>query len=153
VEEENMRISSKGRYALAAVLQIARNSDSGENISLNDIANALGISKLYLEQVFVQLKKRGIIASVKGAKGGYRFIVPPIKLTAWQVLESVENTLAEPADTTVPIKAPDIEMALAEKVFVPLDNAIKSMLEGVTIQSMLDYADNQLAEQSFMRNF
>ncbi|MDR0818552.1 MAG: Rrf2 family transcriptional regulator [Oscillospiraceae bacterium] len=148
-----MRISSKGRYALAAVLQIARNSDSGENISLNDIANALGISKLYLEQVFVQLKKRGIIASVKGAKGGYRFIVPPIKLTAWQVLESVENTLAEPADTTVPIKAPDIEMALAEKVFVPLDNAIKSMLEGVTIQSMLDYADNQLAEQSFMRNF
>lgn len=147
-----MRISSKGRYALAAVLQIARNSDSGENISLNDIANALGISKLYLEQVFVQLKKRGIIASVKGAKGGYRFIVPPIKLTAWQVLESVENTLAEPADTTVPIKAPDIEMALAEKVFVPLDNAIKSMLEGVTIQSMLDYADNQLAEQSFMLN-
>jgi len=147
-----MRISSKGRYALAAVIHIARDGNNGDSISLNDIANALGISKLYLEQVFTQLKKRNIIASIKGAKGGYKFSIPPTRLTAWDVIESVENTIAEPTEPTVADKAPDIEMALMSKVFLPLDNAIKSMLESVTIQDLLDTATQQLVDQSFMLN-
>ncbi|MDR2606053.1 MAG: Rrf2 family transcriptional regulator [Oscillospiraceae bacterium] len=147
-----MRVSSKGRYALAAVIQIARDGSNGDSISLNDIAGALGISKLYLEQVFTQLKKRNIIVSVKGAKGGYKFTVPPSRLTAWEVIESVESTIAESAEATVAGKAPDIEMALVSKVFSPLDAAIKTMLESVSVQDLLDAANGQLIDQSYMLN-
>jgi Rrf2 family protein len=134
------------------VIQIAREGSSGDSISLNDIAGALGISKLYLEQVFTQLKKRNIITSVKGAKGGYKFSIPPTKLTVWEVIESVENTIAEPAEATVAGNAPDIEMALVLRVFTPLDEVIKNKLESVTIQNLLDFADQQLSEQSYMMN-
>jgi Rrf2 family protein len=147
-----MRISSKGRYALAAITYIAREGNSGENISLNDIASALGISKLYLEQVFTQLKKAELVSSVKGARGGYRFVHPPSKLTVWSVLRSVENSLAETSEPTVPDNAPDVEMALMEKVFAPLDDAIRTILDAVTIQDLLDVANHQIEVQSYMLN-
>ncbi|MDR3149383.1 MAG: Rrf2 family transcriptional regulator [Oscillospiraceae bacterium] len=147
-----MRISSKGRYALAAITYIAREGNSGENISLNDIASALGISKLYLEQVFTQLKKAELVSSVKGARGGYRFVHPPSKLTVWNVLRSVENSLAETSEPTVPDNAPDVEMALMEKVFAPLDDAIRTILDAVTIQDLLDVANHQIEVQSYMLN-
>jgi Rrf2 family protein len=147
-----MRISSKGRYALAAITYIAREGNSGDNISLNDIASALGISKLYLEQVFTQLKKANLVSSVKGSRGGYKFAQPPSKLTVWHVLRSVENSLAEVSEPTVPDNAPDVEMALVHKVFAPLDEAIRSALDAITIQDLLDVANHQMDVQSYMLN-
>ena len=147
-----MRISVKGRYALAAVVEIARNAGSGENVAVINIAQTLGISKIYLEQVFTQLKKSGILLSVKGSKGGYQLSRPLSKITAWEVLSALEAALVERTEDTVGENAPEIESAMKELVFRPLDTIIMEFLSKVTVQDLLDNSEKQRTEQAFMLN-
>lgn len=147
-----MRISVKGRYALAAAIEIARNSGSGENVAVINIAQTLGISKIYLEQVFTQLKKAGIVHAVKGSKGGYQLSKPSAGITAWEVLAALESALVEPVESTVGENAPEIETAMKELVFQPLDTVVRELLSKVTLQDLLDSSEKQKNEQAFMLN-
>lgn len=70
----------------------------------------------------------------------------------FSVLLTVETTLIERADVTVAQRSPAIEIALQEKVFDTLDNAIKTSLESVTVQDLLDCSDMQRFEQAYMLN-
>jgi Rrf2 family protein len=144
-----MRISVKGRYALAAAVNIADRAERGGNISANSIADELKISKIYLEQVFAQLKKANILNSVKGPKGGYRLAKNPEETTVWDVLTVIELSIIERPEETVGESAPDIEMAISENVFKPLDEAIKESLSRVTIRDLLEYARRQDETMSF----
>jgi Rrf2 family protein len=76
------------------------------------ISEKLGISKIYLEQVFSLLKRGGIVHSVKGAQGGYQLARAPGQISVLAVLAAVELSLFEPAEETVSDKAPDIEAAM-----------------------------------------
>jgi Rrf2 family protein len=138
-----MRISVKGRYALAAAVNIADRAERGGNISASSIAEELSISKIYLEQVFAQLKKANILSSVKGPKGGYRLAKNPEETTAWDVLTAIELSLTEHPEETVRESAPDIELAIEENIFKPLDEAIRETLSQVTVRDLLDYARKQ----------
>jgi Rrf2 family protein len=138
-----MRISVKGRYALAAAVNIADRAERGGNISASSIADELNISKIYLEQVFAQLKKANVLNSVKGPKGGYRLAKSPSETTAWDVLTAIELSITEVPEETVKASAPEIEMSIAENVFKPLDAAIKESLAGVTVRDLLEYARKQ----------
>jgi len=147
-----MRISAKGRYALAALIEIARQTELGEVVSVVAISEKLGISKIFLEQTAMLLKKGGLIQSTKGAKGGYQLARRARSISALDVLLVVENTLLEKTDATVAGQSPATETALREKVFNRLDKAIETCLAGVTIQELLEYADLQNSEQAFMLN-
>ncbi|MDR1069806.1 MAG: Rrf2 family transcriptional regulator [Gracilibacteraceae bacterium] len=146
-----MRISVKGRYALAAVVEMAKNR-SGDNIAAVNVANQLGISKIYLEQVFTQLKKAGILLAVKGSRGGYQLARSPLAITVWDVLSCLEAALTDATEATVNENAPDIEIVMQDAVFTPLDRAVREFLTGVTVQDLLDLTEKQRAEQSFMLN-
>jgi Rrf2 family protein len=147
-----MKISAKGRYALAAMTEIARRANGGENISVINISGTLGISKIYLEQVLVQLKKAGLIFSVKGSKGGHQLALAPNEITAWDILVTVETSLVEKADSTVKDYSPDIEAALNDLIFRVLDNTVKNCLQQITIQNLLDYSARQNRELAYMLN-
>ncbi|MCL2297359.1 MAG: Rrf2 family transcriptional regulator [Proteobacteria bacterium] len=147
-----MRISAKGRYALAALVDIARQTQKGEIVSVVSISERLGISKIFLEQTATLLKKSGIIKSTKGAKGGYQLTREASRISALDVLAAVENTLLEKTDDTVSAQSPATEAALREKVFDRLDKAIEACLSGVTIQDLLECADRHNGEQAFMLN-
>ncbi|MCL2871371.1 MAG: Rrf2 family transcriptional regulator [Betaproteobacteria bacterium] len=147
-----MRLSAKGRYALAALIEIARQTQKGEIVSVLSISEKLGISKIYLEQVATSLKKSGIIQSTKGARGGYQLAQEARAITVLDVLAAVENTLMEKSDETVSEQSPSIEAAMRELVFNKLDRAVETCLSGVTIQDLLEYADRQNSEQAFMLN-
>jgi Rrf2 family protein len=144
-----MRISVKGRYALAAAVNIADRAERGGNISASSIADELKISKIYLEQVFAQLKKANVLNSVKGPKGGYRLAKNPEDTTAWDVLTAIELSITETAEETVKESAVDIEMAITENVFKPLDAAIKASLQNVTVRDLLEYARRQDETMSY----
>jgi Rrf2 family protein len=144
-----MRISVKGRYALAAAVNIADRAERGGNISASSIAGELKISKIYLEQVFAQLKKANILNSVKGPKGGYRLAKNPGETTAWDVLSAVELSLTEAPENTVSESAPDIEMSIRENVFRPLDDVVREALSRVTVRDLLEYARRQDETMSF----
>ncbi|MDR2156672.1 MAG: Rrf2 family transcriptional regulator [Clostridiales Family XIII bacterium] len=147
-----MRISVKGRYALASVITIAEESERDRNVSVNSIAETLGISKIYLEQVFAQLKKTKLLTSVKGPKGGYRLARSPSKITAWEVLSALELSLNEKPESTVGESAPEIEMAIRSLIFEPLDASIKERLNGVTLRDLLDFVEGQESNRAFMLN-
>ncbi|GHV06814.1 Rrf2 family transcriptional regulator [Clostridia bacterium] len=145
-----MKISAKGRYAIAAMIRIA--GRSAENVSVLSIAGGLGISKVYLEQVFTQLKKAELLKSVKGARGGYQLSRPASKISVWEVLLAVETSLSETSDEvkTVGDGAPEIERALKDKVLNALDKAVRDSMSSVNIAELLDYSEHQSHEQFYM---
>jgi len=147
-----MRISAKGRYALAALIEIARQTQMGEIVSVVSISERLGISKIFLEQIATSLKKSGIIQSTKGARGGYQLAQEAHTITTLDVLSAVESTLMEKTDSTVSSQSPSTEAAMRAMVFDRLDQAVEACLSGVTVQDLLEYADHQNSEQAFMLN-
>lgn len=132
-----MKISTKGRYALAAATHMAQHYSSGEYVPVLSISNRLGISKIYLEQVFSLLKISGLVTSIKGAQGGYQLSRIPEQITALDVLSAVESPLFEQVHDTVSQKAEEVETALRELVFDALDNAVTLALEKVTLSDIV----------------
>ena len=148
-----MKISAKGRYALASAVEIARQTYfSEEFMSSVSVAKTLGISKIFLEQVMANLKKAGIVVSAKGAGGGYRIALPLEQITAWDILITVEAALFERTDNTVMNFSPNIEAAIRELVFDKLDSTIEFELKQVTLRELLDSANYRNEEQAFMLN-
>lgn len=133
-----MRISAKGRYALAAVVSMAQQHQQNEgSITLISISERLGISKIYLEQVFALLKRGELVTSVKGAQGGYQLARPPRLISALEVLSAVETTLFDKTEDTVAERSPEIEFTLRADVFDALDSAVASALGHISIEQLV----------------
>lgn len=145
-----MRISAKGRYALSATIYMAQQYCADEYITVISISENLGISKIYLEQVFSLLKRGGIVNSVKGSQGGYQLAKAPTLLTALDVLTAVETSLFEPTDATVKEKAPGIDAAMRLTAFEKLDDAVRETLNGITIDELVSEAERQGGAQGLM---
>lgn len=145
-----MRISVKGRYALAAMMEMARTPTADKYTTVISISDRLGISKIYLEQVFSLLKKDNLVYSVKGAQGGYHLARMPEEISVFDVLSAVESTLFEKTKETVSEKAPEIDAAMMSCVFDKLDNIVRSSLSKITIQALLSDADNRITDQAIM---
>ncbi|HEY8420210.1 MAG TPA: Rrf2 family transcriptional regulator [Clostridiales bacterium] len=145
-----MRISAKGRYALAAVINMAQQYDSGECITVISISERLGISKIYLEQVFSMLKRGDIVRSVKGAQGGYQLVRPPEQITVLDVLSAVETSLFEAVEDTVPEKAPEIEAAMRSSVFEAMDRSLSDALSRITLEDLVLETEKYSGGQSIM---
>ncbi len=88
-----MKISSKGRYALRMMIDIAQHSN-GEWVSIKDISERQGISLKYLEQIVTPLTKSGLLVSSRGPQGGYMLSRPAEKYTTGQILRIIEGPLA-----------------------------------------------------------
>lgn len=131
-----MRISAKGRYALAAAVYMAGCYESGEQITVISISEKLGISKIYLEQVFALLKRGDIVTSIKGAQGGYHLARHPKEITAYDILSAVELSLFEKAEDTVKQNAPEINDAIICLVFDKADEALCNALKSVTLEKL-----------------
>jgi Rrf2 family protein len=144
-----MRISAKGRYALAAMIDMAQGSPE-QYIAVISIAERLGISKIYLEQVFSLLKKGGLVSSVKGSQGGYQLARPPMQITAFDILSEVETSLFEKADDTVNEKAPEIDVTLKQIIFDRLDTEVEAVLKSITLYELASQAQKHRAENGYM---
>jgi len=147
MEDLHMRISAKGRYALAAAISMARQYGTGEHITAISISEKLGISKIYLEQVFSLLKRAGLVNTVKGAQGGYALSRAPGEISALDLLMAVETSLFEQAESTASDKAPDIDGAMRVVVFEKLDGAIRDVLSKITLVDLVSEAEKRKGEQ------
>ena len=88
-----MKISTKGRYALRLMMDLAENN-TGSPISLKDVAKRQDISDKYLEQIIMPLARAGVVKSVRGVKGGYILARPASEITAGEVLRAAEGSIA-----------------------------------------------------------
>ncbi|NIX21922.1 MAG: Rrf2 family transcriptional regulator, partial [Actinobacteria bacterium] len=87
-----MRLTTKGRYAVTAMLDLAMNADSGP-ISLADISKRQEISLSYLEQLFARLRRAGLVGSVRGPGGGYLLAMAPTEITVARVIQAVNESV------------------------------------------------------------
>mgnify|MGYP000834416608 FL=1 len=143
-----MKISTKGRYALRTMIDLAMN-DTGENISIKAIAARQGISTKYLEQIISTLNKAGYVKSERGANGGYRLTKKPEEYTGGMILRLTEGSLAITTCT-------QDEQNLCErygccttvKVWEKINKAISDVVDNITIADLA--ADEQNSTNNFV---
>ena len=87
-----MRLTSKGRYAVTAMLDVALHTEQGP-VSLADISERQGISLSYLEQLFARLRKHGLVSSVRGPGGGYRLGLAAQAISVSAVIQAVDESI------------------------------------------------------------
>ena len=133
-----MRLSTKGRYAVRAMVDLAANS-KGAPISLKEISGRQGISLSYLEQLFYRMRKEKIISSMRGPTGGYVLARPTGQLTLAEIIESVEETVVpvECLETIGPGQGCDREAeCLTRIVWEELSNRIAMFLGSITLADL-----------------
>lgn len=133
-----MKISTKGRYALTLMLDLALN-DTGETIRIKDIAARQGISEKYLEQIIAVLNKAGLVKSVRGPQGGYRLARKPKEYTVGMILRLTEGSLA-PVDCLDddPNECNRQEDCVTIYVWEKLYAAINEVVDGFTLADLVD---------------
>ncbi|MBN2759147.1 MAG: Rrf2 family transcriptional regulator [Rhodobacteraceae bacterium] len=87
-----MKLSTKGRYAMIALVDLAL-APEGQLVSLGEIAERQNVSLAYLEQLFVKLRRAGLVASVRGPGGGYRLARPADAIRVSDIMEAVDETV------------------------------------------------------------
>ena len=87
-----MKLSSKGRYAVMAMADLAKN-DATDPTSLTEISLRQGISIAYLEQLFLRLRKNNLVQSSRGPSGGYMLIKPPEKIKLLSIIKAVDEKI------------------------------------------------------------
>ena len=132
-----MKISTKGRYALRMMLDLALHND-GSNISLRSIASRQQISDKYLEQIITMLVRAGFVRSTRGPQGGYRLSADPKTYTVGAILRLTEGSLAPVAC----LEGPDNpctrrDQCATLEVWKQLDEAISSVIDRITLADLM----------------
>ena len=133
-----MKISTKGRYALRMLVDLAENQKEGY-LSLNEIAERQNISKKYLEQIVPILNKSDILRTNRGFQGGYRLAKSPDKYTVGDILRLTEGSLSPVACLEHdPIECERSSECATLPVWQGLYRVINEYLDGITLQDILD---------------
>ncbi len=133
-----MKLSTRSRYGLKAVIDLAISYGAGP-VSLPVLAGAQGISEGYLEQLLRELKKGGVVDTVRGALGGYELTCDPSELTVQRVLTLLEGSTA--IVDCVGTKKHNCDSACtcsARPLFLKLQTRINDVLERTTIRELAD---------------
>ena len=133
-----MKVSTKGRYALRLMLDLAVNN-TGEPISLKDIARRQGISDKYLEQIISVLNKAKYVKSIRGAQGGYILTKKPEEYTIGMILRLTEGSLAPVAYVEEENSCEKIHDCATILVWQKMNEAINDVVDHMTLQDLVDY--------------
>lgn len=132
-----MLISTKGRYAMCVMLDLAEHYQEGP-VALKDISARQNISKKYLEQIVALLNRPEILKTVRGAQGGYRLAKSPDKYTVADILKLSEGSLAPVQNLEDPTDAAAASDAQLLPIWQGLYDVVNGYLEGITLQTILD---------------
>lgn len=134
-----MKISTKGRYALRLMIDIAMH-EGGEPIRIKDISKRQEVSEKYLEQIIAILNKAGYVRSIRGPRGGYLLARQPKDYTAGMILRLTEGSMApvsclefEENDCTRQEQCATLEL------WKRLDTAIREVVDSVTLEDLVEW--------------
>ena len=130
-----MKISTKGRYALRVMIDLAVN-DKGNYVSLKDISNRQEVSLKYLEQIMAMLNKAGYVKSVRGNNGGYRLAKLPEEYKVGDILRTTEGDLA-PIACVNGEECSKRENCKTFKFWQGLDNVINEYVDSKTLADLI----------------
>ena len=135
-----MKISTRGRYALRIMLDLAL-ADSGKPIRVKEIASRQGISEKYMEQIISILNKAGFVRSIRGPQGGYYLTKKPSEYTTGMILRLTEGSM-------VPVDCLNEEVSGCQRrddcatfvLWKRLDEAIRGVIDTVTLEDLVNWS-------------
>jgi Rrf2 family cysteine metabolism transcriptional repressor len=136
-----VRLSTRGRYGLRAMLDMAIDQSDGP-ITLNSISERQGVSIGYLEQLMVPLKKEGLIRSVRGAQGGYLLARDPEDITVGDIIRALEGPIAPVACVSedYPEECDRAEGCVTRLVWAKVRDSIVEVLDSLTLYALVEEA-------------
>ncbi len=143
-----MRISAKAEYACAAMLELAASYGDPQPTRIKAISEAQGISARFLVQILLQLKTAGLVASVRGASGGYQLARPPEQISLAAIINAIDDRTLAPRSALANVQqTPAIEVLLS--VWRDVQAREQQMLEELSLAELLrrTQANNALVYQ------
>lgn len=137
-----MKVSTKGRYALRLMLDLALNN-TGENISIKAIAARQEISIKYLEQIISMLNRAGFVKSERGSGGGYRLAKAPEEYTVGMILRLTEGSLAPVSCVEEKEQCSRYSECATISVWEKLNEAINNVVDNITLADLVDEQKNR----------
>ncbi len=138
-----MKISTKGRYALRLMLDLAIR-DTGEPVRIRDIAARQEISEKYLEQIISILNKAGYVRSVRGPQGGYHLMKEPAQYTVGMILRLTEGSLAPVACLDGDINTCERqENCVTLRLWKMLNQAVSDVVDQVTLADLVEWHEQK----------
>ena len=135
-----MKLSTKGRYGLRAVLDLAVHAGE-ETVALSQIAERQGISMNYLEQLIAKLRKAGIVKAVRGAQGGYMLAIPAKEISVGDILRTLEGDL-NPVDCSIINKeegnCSNADSCVTKYVWKRISDSINEAVDAITLSELVD---------------
>jgi Rrf2 family iron-sulfur cluster assembly transcriptional regulator len=131
-----MKLTTKGRYAVTAMLDLALNEQKGP-INLADISERQGISLSYLEQLFSKLRKQGLVSSVRGPGGGYLLGNERTEISVASVVDAVSESM-DATKCQGETGCQQGEICLTHHLWQDLSQQIHAFLDDITLQDLVD---------------
>ena len=131
-----MKLSTKGRYGVKAMVDLAVNHD-GKPVSIKSISQRQNISEYYLEQLFAPLRRAEFIKSVRGAQGGYILNKEARDITVLDIMDVLEGPI-EVSDCLDSDDCDNIDYCATRTVWVKMKHSIDSVLGAITLQNIVD---------------
>ena len=134
---DKVKFSTKGRYAVMAVCDLARHDD-GRPVSLAEIASRQNISVSYLEQMFAQLRKARFVRSVRGPGGGYLLAVEPAQIKVSDVMTAIEHPVRGNSDDDGAFASRGSEDDPTRALWEEVGRKVLTYLDGVTVKDVVE---------------
>ena len=132
-----MKLSTKGRYGLRAMMDLAAHETVGAPVLLSDIAKRQGISEKYLEQIFTTLRTTGLVRTVRGRKGGFLLTGSPKELTAGAIISALEGSCKLVECVSKPDICTKAHTCAARDVWCLLESKIEEVQNGFTLEQLV----------------
>jgi len=146
-----MKLSTKGRYAVTAMFDIALHYQSGP-VSLSDIADRQGISLSYLEQLFTRLRKQGLVKSTRGPGGGYSLAVDSEQIAISDVIDAVDENV-DATRCGGKADCQNHQRCLTHDLWENLSGEIRSYLSNISLaQAVSDLSVREVANRQDLGN-
>ena len=135
-----MKLSTKGRYATRAMLDLAQHFGEGP-ILVKDISKRQGISERYLEQILISLKTAGFVRGIRGARGGFVLLKSPSEIRLIDIVQTMEGSTAPVECVDDSSLCPQSDQCVTREVWAEVKGAIDKVLESTTLEDLLDKRD------------
>ncbi|MBU8695668.1 cysteine metabolism transcriptional regulator CymR [Bacillus pumilus] len=129
-----MKISTKGRYGLTIMIELAKKHGEGPT-SLKSIAQNNNLSEHYLEQLVSPLRNARLVKSIRGAYGGYVLAHEPNEITAGDIIRVLEGPIS-------PVEVIENEEPAKRELWIRIRDAVKDVLDNTTLEDLASYSDD-----------
>jgi len=139
-----MKLSTRVRYAVRAVIDLGLNYNNDKRVLLKDIAKRQAVSVKYLENIFATLRKADIVKGVRGAKGGYALARPAAEITMYDIVLAMQGFISPIGCVEDACSCNMMEECVARNVWREVSDAVSEVLKGFTIKDLIEKHHNSI---------